>query len=382
MGKKVVINIWLLCLLLFLFINASYAAQRIFYEDCEDTNFTEYFLERNYGTTYAIYWDTMKTALTRSNLAPHSGSFSMTYDPFTVGNPHAVIGFGDRPYGNTSNFRLRDHAGRYWYFRWYQRWETGIDWGGYMVKMLYVNYQDTRDFTYFIVKSSSTGLLSTLKDYNTYSLINNRYKSMPATDDMQWHKMELLLDVGTTGASNGSILFKVDDTVCVNESGLTYNGTITNNPIGHITGWPSNLSGDGGSGTARTWLDDLEIYTLDGPNDIPPELGGGPVDNPPTVIITTPSSTTYSTSSSTFDLSGTSTDDNGVTSISWSNNRGGSGTVVNDSGDWSSWSVSGITIVGGDNVITVTTQDTDGQSSSDVVTVTYISIPQDFRRVN
>ena len=250
--------------------NYLYAAERIFYEDCEDTNFSEYFLERHYGSHYQSYWHELTTELTRSSIAPHSGLYSMTYDPFTAGNPHAVVGAGDVPYGNTSNFRLRDYSGRYWYFRWYQRWEENIDWGGYLVKLLYINYQDTPDFTYFIVKNGNGNNLSTLKDYNTYSLVSNHYVSAPTTDDMQWHKLELLLDIGTTGDSNGSILFKIDDTIVYSESNIRYNSTISNNPIGHITGWPSNLSGSGGSGTGRTWLDDLEIYILDNCSDIPP----------------------------------------------------------------------------------------------------------------
>ncbi len=273
--EKKILKIFFLLTIFFLILavnKKSLAAERIFYEDCEDTNFSEYFLERHYGTHYASYWQEVTSELTRSDFEPHSGHYSMTYDPFTAINPHAAVGIGPVPYGNTSNFRLSDYSGRYWYFRWYQRWEKDIDWGGYLVKMLYINYQDTPDFTYAIINTHSTGGLSTLKDYDTYSLQSNVWYSTPEKDDMRWHKMELLLDVGETGKNNGSILFKVDDTVAVNETNLHFNNTISSNPIDHITGWPSNRSGVGGSGTGRTWLDDLEIYILDGPNDIPPEL--------------------------------------------------------------------------------------------------------------
>jgi len=258
-------------IILILDFSYSYAAERIFYEDCEASNYSEHFLERSYGTGTSSYWDEFTSEVTRSNLSPHGGSYSMTYDPFSAGNPHAVVGYGDATLGNTSHFDLRNHSGRYWYFRWYQRWESGIDWGGYHVKLIYINYQNTPDFTYFLIKEDSTTVHSTLKDYSTYSLLNNSYSTTPETDDMQWHKMELFLDAGTTGTANGGFWVKVDGQICANFSGINFNNTISNNPIGHITGWPSNLSGSGGSGSARTWLDDLEIWTLNGPNDIPGE---------------------------------------------------------------------------------------------------------------
>jgi len=77
-----------------------------------------------------------------------------------------------------------------------------------------------------------------------------------------------LLDISYKGAT-GALKITVDDTTIVNEGGLTYNDIIHNNPI-EAVGWPSNTSGEV-SGSQKTWLDDLEIYVLDGPNDIPGE---------------------------------------------------------------------------------------------------------------
>ena len=88
----------------------------------------------------------------------------------------------------------------------------------------------------------------------------------------------------------------------------------------------------------------------------------------PTVSITSPtSSATYSTSSATINIGGTAADAVGVTQVSWANDRGGSG---NASGT-TSWSVSGITLQSGSNVITMTARDAAGNTSTDILTVTY-----------
>ncbi len=109
-------------------------------------------------------------------------------------------------------------------------------------------------------------------------------------------------------------------------------------------------------------------------NGYPVTIGGGgtPADNPPSVSITGPTGgDTYSTSEGTVAISGNASDDNGISSISWSNNRGGSGSATNTSGDWSGWSISGISLQEGENVITVTATDTNNQTATDTITITY-----------
>ena len=89
---------------------------------------------------------------------------------------------------------------------------------------------------------------------------------------------------------------------------------------------------------------------------------------PPSVTITSPTtSTSYSTSSHTIDLSGTAIDNVGVSQVTWSNDRGGSGTA-SGAANWST-RVSGLYF--GLNTITVTAHDAAGNSSSDVIEVTY-----------
>ncbi len=89
---------------------------------------------------------------------------------------------------------------------------------------------------------------------------------------------------------------------------------------------------------------------------------------PPSISISSPTSnSTYSTSNAFLNLAGTASDDVGVTSVSWLNDRGGSGTA----GGTTSWSVSGILLKEGVNIITVIASDTAGSNGTDNLTVTY-----------
>ena len=99
------------------------------------------------------------------------------------------------------------------------------------------------------------------------------------------------------------------------------------------------------------------------------EVNGTPPDTQdPVITITAPtSSSTYSTSNSSIALSGTTSDNVGVTSVTWSNDRGGSGSASGTT----SWSVSTINLQEGDNLITVTAHDAAGNTSTDTLTVTY-----------
>ena len=113
-------------------------------------------------------------------------------------------------------------------------------------------------------------------------------------------------------------------------------------------------------------------------NGYPIVIGGGSGDSFPSVNITSPTSaTTYATSQDTIAISGTASDDDAISSITWSNDRGGSGIANNDSGDWRSWSIENIALLEGDNVITVTATDSADQTSADTITVTYSSEPVD-----
>jgi len=66
-------------------------------------------------------------------------------------------------------------------------------------------------------------------------------------------------------------------------------------------------------------------------------------------------------------IGGTASDAVGVTQVTWTNDRGGSGTASGTT----SWSASGIVLQSGQNVLTVSARDAAGNSSTDTPTVTY-----------
>lgn len=85
--------------------------------------------------------------------------------------------------------------------------------------------------------------------------------------------------------------------------------------------------------------------------------------------ITTPtSSATYDNgTTSTITIGGTTT---AATSVTWANDRGGSGSATNTGTSYSTWTISGITLSLGANVITVTAGD-GSTTTTDTITVTY-----------
>src|SRR4030095_8938876 len=87
----------------------------------------------------------------------------------------------------------------------------------------------------------------------------------------------------------------------------------------------------------------------------------------PTVTITNPTTAaTFSTTTSPITLGGTAADNIGGTQVTWSNSPGGSGTATGTT----SWSVSGIALQPGTNVLTGTARDGAGNTATDTLTVT------------
>jgi hypothetical protein len=90
----------------------------------------------------------------------------------------------------------------------------------------------------------------------------------------------------------------------------------------------------------------------------------------PTVTVTGPSAAAaFSSAASSINLEGISTDDFGVTRLTWVSDRGASGvaTVKADG----RWIVGGITLQAGVNVLTVTAADAAGNTATDVARITY-----------
>jgi len=265
-------KIFMIVLFCLIIVQHSFAAERIFYEDCEDTSFTEHFLERHYGSNTGGYWNEFKSEVTRSSSSPHGGSYCMTYDPWSTGNPHANIGLGNTAYGNLSNFDLRPYDTQIWYFRWYHKWETGIIYSGSAKnKNIYIGYNTWGgDFVLVLEKAGGTYWHLLIFKNPGYTNTVDAYPYVSSSvDDNQWHKMEVYIDLGTTGAT-GTCTITVDDTVIYNNTSVHYRDAIAIN--GNVLNrfyWPSNKSGTP-TGTAVQWLDDLEIWVDGMPTDINP----------------------------------------------------------------------------------------------------------------
>ena len=95
--------------------------------------------------------------------------------------------------------------------------------------------------------------------------------------------------------------------------------------------------------------------------------GGGDTTRPVATITSPTSNSSYTASGSSMNLGGTASDNVGVTQVRWSSDRGFNGTAAGTS----NWSVSGIPLQNGTNIITVTAFDAAGNSGVDTVTVTY-----------
>ena len=86
----------------------------------------------------------------------------------------------------------------------------------------------------------------------------------------------------------------------------------------------------------------------------------------PTVTITSPTSgSSYTSFTSPISIGGTAFDNIGVTSVTWTNDRGGSGTCSGTT----FWSSTGIVLYNGLNIITVTAHDAAGNAGDDFISI-------------
>ena len=181
---------------------------------------------------------------------------------------------------------------------------------------------------------------------------------------------------GNIGSGDG--LFDGPISVTVDTSGNVYVVDYYNHRIQKftssgvfITKWGSNGIGDGqfvnpsgiaigASGTA--YVVDFENHRVQmfDPQDL----------SPPSVVIELPTTNdAYTATSSTLTIGGTASDNIGVTTVTWTNDRGGSGTASGTT----DWTVTGITLMEGINVITITARDASDKTGQDTLTVTYSS---------
>ncbi len=95
----------------------------------------------------------------------------------------------------------------------------------------------------------------------------------------------------------------------------------------------------------------------------------------PTIQITTPTSNpTYLTNQATINVSGTASDNVGVTEVTWVNRRTG---VTGTASGTASWTASGISLNKGSNVVSITAKDAAGNKGTATLTVTYTPLDID-----
>ncbi|HEU4693836.1 MAG TPA: Ig-like domain-containing protein [Vicinamibacterales bacterium] len=164
-------------------------------------------------------------------------------------------------------------------------------------------------------------------------------------------------------------------------STLTMSGTAADNVGVTQVAWSNNRGGSGTATGTGSWSvpaialqSGSNIVTVTArdasgnlASDVLTVTYNAPDATVPTIAISGPtSSSTHTTTSATLTMSGTASDDVGITQVVWSNDRGGSGTATGTG----NWSVSAIALQSGTNVITVTARDAAGNQASDVLTVT------------
>ena len=177
---------------------------------------------------------------------------------------------------------------------------------------------------------------------------------------------ELIIVSPATGSSTGSPT-------------ITVSGTSTDDGALASVTWVNDRGGSGLATGTTTWsapgvalkpgANVITVTAQDGSGSktsksITVSLTDGEA---PTVVITAPvSASTFSTSNPAIALSGTASDNAGVVQVAWSNNQGGSGATAGTT----AWTVAGVALKPGNNVITVTAKDAAGNVATDVLTVT------------
>ncbi|QQS47834.1 MAG: hypothetical protein IPM66_04030 [Acidobacteriota bacterium] len=219
---------------------------------------------------------------------------------------------------------------------------------------------------------------------------NSRIRKVNAADGMI-----------TTVAGNGARGFSGDGGPATNaelfgpacaitdEAGNLYISDRSNNRVRRVavdTGIITTIAGDGQAGfsgdglagtasalnspTGLAFDPQGRLHIADRQNRRVRRLASGDISDqtPPVIAVTEPVPTpVFMTVESAFTLSGTASDNVALSQILWSNDRGGGGTTLG----LEDWTVERIPLQQGDNRITVTAWDINGNSSSAVLTVTF-----------
>ncbi len=154
--------------------------------------------------------------------------------------------------------------------------------------------------------------------------------------------------------NGGSGLLYLDGEVLAQVSiNRIFNGAATSMVIGSDWEAPAYRSSD-------VFIDNFLVYNTK-------DLSTADTTAPIVSISSPTSGDGYTTETGILDIGGSASDASGVTSVTWSNNMGGAGTATGTS----SWSVSGIALSEGENVIEVKALDEAGNESTDSLLVMY-----------
>ena len=335
---------------------SSHSATLIAKEDFEDQNFSDFF-----HAAQPDYWNNL--AIT--SYQPHSGVYSLRGNACSSCIDSITGRQGrnrtDLNFGYTSNpgigtvFDLDSLHDNELYVRFWLKYDANFDPadGYYSNKVWWMQFEGDTDTYYVQFRGSS------LSYYDEAGHTRETYSSItPDAVDGRWHLWEIYVRYNDYGQNNGILRVWFDSQEKVYYTNarfiLSGGGKISRMCFGYF-----HRSAESSAG----WqIDDIEIW-----DGIPDSN-----DNFPTIQISAPTpEDTFSSNEQVLGLSGNATDDNGIATITWVNNRGGSGTANNDSDDWTSWSVANIPLQEGENVITVTATDTAGQTGTDTLIVTY-----------
>ena len=178
----------------------------------------------------------------------------------------------------------------------------------------------------------------------------------------------ILINGGTAYATSASVTLTLSasDPIGVSEMCISNIASCTTWES-YVTSKPWTLALGDGNKTVYAWFKDWA-----GNANMSPFSASIILDTViPSVQITSPSlNPTYATNQSTINIGGTASDANGITQVIWSNDRGGSGTASGTT----SWSVTGISLQPGANVINVTAYDAAGNTGTDTLTTNYETV--------
>jgi len=166
------------------------------------------------------------------------------------------------------------------------------------------------------------------------------------------------ISMGGTASDNVS----VTQVTWANDKGAT--GTATGTSNWTISGVPVSSPSTQITVTARDAAGNVSNALL----TVASSFSGSSDTTPPTIAITSPTSgSSFTASGGTISLAGTSSDNSGVTQVTWSTDKGASGIAAGTT----NWTVNGLTLASGTTQITVTASDAAGNVASSFLSVTY-----------